>query len=80
MTLHTENFEIVIGEPAEDGSLYGWYRNNNGMYRYAVSLWFYDGKLADYDEVGEDIPKEVLDALEAIGFNVDKMRPYQVVV
>lgn len=78
MKLHTENFAIGISEPAWDGSLYGWFRNNSGMDRYAVGLWFYDGKLADYDNIGDDIPKEVLDALEAAGFNVDEMRPYQV--
>lgn len=77
-TLHTENFSIGICQPEQDGSKCGWFRNNNGMDSYAVGLWFYDGKLADYDEIGDDIPKEVLDALEAIGFNVDEMRPYQV--
>jgi len=74
MSLHTENFEIELYAPEDDGSQYGWFKRDNAV----VGLWFYDGKLRDYDEIGDDIPKEVLDAFEAIGFNVDEMRPYQV--
>jgi len=74
MKLHTENFEIKIYAPEQDGDEYGWFRHNKGMDRYAVSLWFYEGKLLDYEETGDDIPKEVLDALENIGFDVKAMR------
>ena len=39
-------------------------------------LWFNDdGILYDYDGIGGYLPKEILDALEAEGFNVDDMRP-----
>ena len=78
MKLHTANFAIGICEPEQDESRYGWFRHNNGIDRYAVGLWFYDGKLRDYDEIGDDIPKEVLEALEYLGFDVDDMRSYQV--
>lgn len=77
-TLHTANFEIEVYAPEDDGSKYGLFRRNNGIDRYAVGLWFYDGKLRDYEEIGDDIPKEVLDALESLGFDVDDMRSYQV--
>jgi hypothetical protein len=39
------------------------------------SLWFKGGELVDYDGIADYIPKEVLDALEAIGFDVNEMRP-----
>jgi len=80
MKLHTENFEIEVYAPEQDGSQYGWFnvRFSDNNVRDAVGLWFYDGKLRDYDEIGDDIPKEVLDELEAIGFDVEDMRPYQV--
>jgi hypothetical protein len=39
------------------------------------SLWFKGKELVDYDGIADYIPKEVLDALEAIGFDVNEMRP-----
>ena len=77
-TLHTANFDIEVYAPEDDGSKYGLFRRNNGIDRYAVGLWFYDGKLRDYEEIGDDIPKEVLDALEGVGFDVNDMRPWGV--
>jgi len=85
MKLYTENFEIEVYAPEDEvypfedeGSQYGLFRHNEKGDSYAVGMWFYAGKLMDYEEIGDDIPKEVLDALEAVGFNVDDMRSYQV--
>jgi hypothetical protein len=41
----------------------------------AASLWFKGGELVDYDGIAGYLPEEVLDALEAIGFDVNEMRP-----
>jgi hypothetical protein len=43
--------------------------------RWSTALWFKGKELVDYDGIAGYIPKEVLDALEAIGFDVNEMRP-----
>jgi hypothetical protein len=41
----------------------------------AASLWFKGGELVDYDGIAGYLPDEVLDAIEAVGFDVNEMRP-----
>ena len=74
-TLHTENFEICLHEPEQDGTQRGWFEHNEHSDEYGGGLWFKDSELVDYDGIGGYLPKEVLDALEGIGFDVDEMRP-----
>lgn len=38
-------------------------------------LWFHDGCLVDYDGVYE-LPIEIVEALESLGFNCDEQREY----
>jgi len=75
MTLYTENFEIGLHAPEQDGTQQGWFEHNELGDEYAGGLWFLGNELIDYDGIGCWLPKEILDALEAIGFNVDDMRP-----
>jgi len=75
MTLYTENFEIGLHEPERDGGQYGWFEHNEHGEEYGGGLWFELGQLVDYDGIGGYLPKEILDTLEAIGFDVEDMRP-----
>jgi len=79
-TMQTANFEIGFGEPEDNGLLlygnqYGWFEHNEHGDEYGGFLWFKDGELVDYDGISGYLPDEVLDALEAIGFDVNEMRP-----
>ena len=75
MSLHTENFEIGLHAPEQDGTQRGWFEHNEHGDEYGGGLWFKGSELVDYDGIGGYLPKEVLDALEATGFDVDEMRP-----
>ena len=71
-TINTENFEVGI----HDDRKHGWFEHNEYGDEYGGMLWFNDdGILYDYDGIGGYLPREILDALEAEGFNVDDMRP-----
>ena len=69
-TIQTANFEIGFHEPEDNDNQYGWFEHK----RVVGSLWFKGKELVDYDGIADYIPKEVLDALEAIGFDVNEMR------
>lgn len=74
-TLYTENFEIGLHESNPDGTQQGWFEHNEHGDEFGGGLRFYAGELVDYDGIGGYLPKEILDTLEALGFNVDDMRP-----
>lgn len=84
-TMRTANFEIGFGEPETKGNSnepkydlllygnqYGWFDHNEHGDEYGGFVWFKDGELVDYDGTAGYLPEEVLDALEAIGFDVKK--------
>ena len=75
MTLHTENFEIGLHAPEQDGTQRGWFEHNEHGDEYGGGLWFKGAELVDYDGIGGYLPKEILDALEAIGFDISEMKP-----
>ena len=70
-TIQTANFEIGFNELDDNGNRYGWFDHNERSDGYGGLLWFKGGELAYADY----LPKEVLDALETIGFDVNEMRP-----
>jgi hypothetical protein len=74
--LHTAKFEVGI-HPLSEGMphQHGWFEHTHYGDEFGGGLWFKDRVLVDYDGIGGYLPKEVLDALEAEGFNVDDMRP-----
>jgi hypothetical protein len=79
-TIQTANFEIGFGDPEDSDSMlygnqYGWFDHNEHGDEYGGFLFFKNGELVDYDGISGYLPKEVLDALEAIGFDVNEMRP-----
>jgi hypothetical protein len=74
-TIQTANFEIGFHEPEDNDNQYGWFEHNEYGDEYGGSLWFKGKELVDYDGISGYLPKEVLDALEAIGFDVNEMRP-----
>lgn len=71
----TENFEIGLQDPNPEGDGYGWFEHDEYGDEYGGGLWFKYGELVDYDGISGYLPKEILDALEYLGFNVDGMRP-----
>jgi len=73
--LYTENFEIGLHESEPNGTQRGWFEHNEHGDCYGGGLWFELGELIDYDGIGDYLPKEILDTLEAIGFDVEDMRP-----
>jgi hypothetical protein len=77
-TLHTANFEIGLHARERDGSQRGWFEHDEHGDEYGGGLWFYRSVLVDYDGISSYLPNEILDALEAKGFNVDDMRPRDV--
>ena len=77
-TLQTANFEIGFRSPRapEDNDYqYGWFEHTSHGDEYGGSLLFKNKELVDYDGISGYLPKEVLDALETIGFDVNEMRP-----
>ena len=74
-TLYTQNFEIGLYALEQDGRRYGWFEHDEHGDEYGGGLWFYREELVDYDGIASYLPQEILDALEAKGFNVDDMRP-----
>ena len=77
MRINLENFEIGLHEPEQDGRQYGWFEHHEYGDGYGGGLWFKDAELIDYDGIADYLPNEILDALEAIGFDVDEMRPIE---
>ena len=74
--LHTKRFEVGIHDlSAGMPHQHGWFEHNDYGDEYGGGLWFKDNVLVDYDGIGGYLPAEILDALEANGFNVDEMRP-----
>jgi len=55
----------------------GWFSHNERGLEYGGELTFHGLKLTDYigNGIGDHLPKEVLDGLEARGFDVTAMRP-----
>ena len=74
-TIQTANFEIGFHEPEDNDNQYGWFEHNEHGDGYGGTLWFKGKELVDYDGIADYLPKEVLDALETIGFDVNEMRP-----
>jgi hypothetical protein len=64
-------FRDRLYEPEDNDNQYGWFEHK----RVVGTLWFKGKELVDYDGIADYIPKEVLDALETIGFDVNEMRP-----
>lgn len=73
--IQTANFEIGFHEPDDNDNQYGWFDHNERGDGYGGFLWFKGGELTYYDGIADYLPKEVLDALEVIGFDVNEMRP-----
>lgn len=74
-TINTKRFEVGINDKT-DGLRLGWFEHHEYGDEYGGMLWFDDdGVLYDYDGIGGYLPAEILDALQAEGFNVDDMRP-----
>ena len=71
-TIQTANFEIGFNELDVNGNRYGWFDHNERSNGYGGFLWFKGGELAYWN--ADYLPEEVLDALEAIGFDVNEMR------
>ena len=71
-TIQTANFEIGFNELDVNGNRYGWFDHNERSNGYGGFLWFKGGELAYWN--ADYLPKEVLDALEGIGFDVNEMR------
>ena len=74
-TINTARFEVGVHDKVEGVIHTGWFEHNEYGDEYGGGLWFDDGVVVDYDGIGDYLPKEILDALEAEGFNVDDMRP-----
>lgn len=71
-TINTKRFEVGI----HDDRKRGWFEHHEYGDEYGGGIWFDDdGVLYDYDGIGGYLPAEILDALQAEGFNVDDMRP-----
>ena len=71
-----ENFEtekFTVGFVGKGGR--GWFEHKQHGDEYGGGLWFDGLKLVDYDGISGYLPKEVLDALQARGFDVQDMRP-----
>ena len=71
-TMRTANFEIGFNELDVNGNRYGWFDHNERSNGYGGFLWFKGGELAYWN--ADYLPKEVLDALETIGFDVNEVR------
>jgi len=71
-TIQTANFEIGFNELDVNGTRYGWFDHNERSNGYGGFLWFKGGELAYWN--ADYLPKEVLDALETIGFDVNEVR------
>lgn len=74
--INTARFEVGIhdlssGMPHQQG----WFEHNDYGDEYGGGLWFKGGELVDYDGISDYLPREILDALEAEGFDVKEMRP-----
>ena len=75
-TINTKRFEVGIHDKTEGVIRTGWFEHHEYGDEYGGMLWFNDdGTLYDYDGIGGYLPAEILDALQAEGFNVDDMRP-----
>ena len=70
-TINTARFEVGI----HDDRKHGWFEHHEHGDEYGGGLWFDDGVVVDYDGISGYLPTEILDALQAEGFNVDDMRP-----
>jgi hypothetical protein len=71
--IQTANFVIGFNELDDNGNRYGWFDHNERSDGYGGLLWFKGGELAYADYM----PDEVLDAIEAVGFDVNEMRPIE---
>jgi hypothetical protein len=72
-TINTKRFEVGIHDKVEGVIRTGWFEHNELGDEYGGTLWFEDdGTLYDYDGVYM-VPLEVLTALKAEGFNVERM-------
>ena len=77
-TINTARFEVGIHDKIAGVIHTGWFEHNELGDEYGGMLWFNnDGILYDYDGIAGYLPAEILDVLEAEGFNVDDMRPDQ---
>ena len=75
-TINTKRFEVGIHDKTEGVIRTGWFEHHEYGDEYGGMLWFDDNDvLYDYDGIGGYLPAEILDALQAEGFNVDDMRP-----
>lgn len=72
IVLHNAKFQIGI----HDDNRHGWFEHNDYGDEYGGGLWFHKGALVDYDGIAGYLPKEVLDTIEAQGFDVSEMRPH----
>jgi len=71
LVLHTARFEVGI----HDDRKHGWFEHGSYGDEYGGGLWFENDVLVDYDGISGYLPKEVLNALESNGFDVEDMRP-----
>ena len=70
-TFNTAKFEVgFIGKGGR-----GYFEHHQHGDEYGGGLWFDGLTLVDYDGISGYLPKEILDALEARGFDVQDMRP-----
>lgn len=74
-TIQTANFELRLHRQEDNGNQYGSFEHHEHGDEYGGTLWFKDRELVDYDGIAGYLPKEVLDALENMGFVVNEMRP-----
>ena len=76
-TINTKRFEVGIHDKVEGVIRTGWFEHNDYGDEYGGGLWFENEVVVDYDGIGGYLPAEILESLEAEGFNVDDMRPDQ---
>ena len=70
-TFNTERFEVgFIGKGGR-----GYFEHHKLGDEFGGGLWFDGRTLVDYDGISGYLPKEILDALESRGFDIQDMRP-----
>jgi hypothetical protein len=70
-TFNTKRFEVgFIGNGER-----GYFEHHERGDEYGGGLWFDGLTLVDYDGISGYLPAEILDELEARGFDVSDMRP-----
>jgi len=73
--LNTDRFKIGIHDTKGPRFTHGWFEHNTHGDEFGGGLWFDGLTLVDYDGIAGYLPKEILDALESKGFDIQDMRP-----